>query len=628
MASKPIDSKTLTAEQVVDYARKSVTRGRDGTSKSIADQHDCNEEMAQYHGLPLSKENWHTEERNHGGDEWWAKNPEIGLEWGAVPGQPFRPVLSKIMHGVAKGNIKCVIVWSLDRLFRDVAIAKIMIDTLGEHGCLIFDRNGNVPIDSPESRANVLQTALAAQQYREMCAVNSPRGVNKLRERGKIVVTANVLGYRHVAKGRIKVVMEEIELVRRIFVMFCSGMTKVAIARKLMSEGIALAHDLYDTRSIRRTDDTYNLIYNKQINTILRDVRYQGRQPHEGQIWECPAFLIDGEPAVQPALFERAQELLNDNRRVSNNVSPDNYLAGLLKCGLCGQYLTVNPVKQKDGSIKKYWMSKKSDVQNWCTHALPTLTEPAMRHYTENTLLPLLMAELDTLRETLEGTDASAEIAVTQNQLKEKKQVFRDCIRQQFRDGRLSELTASILEEEHKEEVSALEARLQELEQIIRERAAMDVAHNQTTTVLERWQADSDEEKRLAIHSILKWAILLPSEDFASRAERRGKPVSTERKRSIVPPAGKVVYLTAWNTLHTAIVKRVPNPDPNLWQRVLGLVPATIEDCIGTCADLPNPAGLAAGLERSFKGRGFKYHPSEVMPGYLCEAKIAEFDVD
>ena len=633
MAAKLTDPKTLKPEQVVDYARKSVTRGRDGTNKSITDQHDCNQETADYYGLPLSQDNWLTEEKNHGGDEWWAKCPDIGLEWGAVEKQPYRPTLTKLMRGVVTGKIKCVIVWSVDRLLREIAIAKIMADLFAQHGCLLYDRNGNVPLDSPESRGNFFQTVLAAQQYREMCAVNSPRGVNKLRERGKIVVTGNVLGYRHVAKGRIKVVMEEIALVRRIFTMFCGGMSKAAIARQLMSEDIALTPDLYDSRSIKRTDETSHLIYTKQINTVLRDVRYQGKQPHDDKIhddkiWDCPAFLIDGEPAVEPALFVRAQELLGDQRKVSNNVSPDNYLAGLFKCGLCGQYLTINPLKQKDGTIKKYWVSKKHDVQTWCTHSLPNVTEPAVRAYTEAVLLPLLIAELDTMRETLEGTDVAAEIAVVQNQITEKQQAFRDCIRQQFKQGKLSELTANILEEEHKEEIGALETRLQELEQIIRERTAVTDAQDKTATVMDRWNGFSDEEKRLAIHSVLKWVILLPSDDFASRPNRRGGAISTDRKKEGAPPAGRVVYLTAWNTLHTAVVKRVTNPDSTTWHRMLGLVPAPIEECVGTCADLPNPSGLAAGLERSFKGRGYKYHPSKVMPGYLCTQQVAEFEVE
>ena len=406
-------------------------------------------------------------------------------------------------------------------------------------------------------------------------------------------------------------------------------MSKAAIARKLMAENIVLAPDLYDIRSVKRIEETHRLIYPKQINTILRDVRYQGKQPHEDQVWECPAFFIDGEPAVDPVLFARAQELLGDPRKRSNNVSADNYLAGLIKCGLCGQYLTVNPVTQKDGTIKKYWISKKHDVQTWCTHSLPNITEPALRTYTEHTLLPLLMAELEDTRQALEGSDVISEIAALHTQIENKTQTFKDCIKQQFKAGKLSSLTASILEEEHQEEIGGLEARIQELEQVARERAATANLQANTGSLIERWQTLTDDEKRLAIHSVLRWVIVLPSEDFSERPKRKGGARTIDRKENGAPPAGKVVYLTAWGTLHTAVVKRVSNPDSKTWHRPLGLVPAPLEECIGTCADLPDPAGLAAGLERSFKGRGYKYPPSEVLPGYLCPpGKVAEFDVE
>ncbi len=97
------------------------------------------------------------------------------LDWNGEPStdQPYRPVLTKLIRGVVTGKIKCVIVWSVDRLLREIAIAKIMADLFAKHGCLLYDRNGNVPLDSPEARGNFFQTVLAAQQYREMCAVNS-----------------------------------------------------------------------------------------------------------------------------------------------------------------------------------------------------------------------------------------------------------------------------------------------------------------------------------------------------------------------------------------------------------------------------------------------------------------------
>jgi len=154
-----------------------------------------------------------------------------------------------------------------------------------------------------------------------------------------------------------------------------------------------------------------------------------------------------------------------------------------------------------------------------------------MRAYTEQVLMPLLMAELDSMREVLEGSDVASEIAVIQNQIEEKKQAFRECIKRQFREGKLSELTASILEEEHQQEIEGLERRLQELDQIIRDRTVVMDGHKNTATALERWGTYSDAEKRISIQSVLRWVIMLPSDDFSDRPKRRGGSRTIDRKK-------------------------------------------------------------------------------------------------
>ncbi len=279
-------------DQVISYERKSNKR-KDGTTKSIEDQRTANRETAEEHGFTLLEENQLSEEPGHGGDEWWLGGGGTGLAGDDRTGVHFRPVLTQVMEGVEAGCIKCIFCWSTDRLWRDVAICKMMINCLGKHGCALYDRNGYINILTPEGRANVLQGAIAAQTYREQCAVNSPRGCRSTRNKGKTVVTGNVLGFRHVSKGKVVVVSEEITLVRRIFEMYVGGMSLTDICRRLMAEGIVLAPDLYPLHSIKRNEHTYDIIYTKQIKTVLTDCRYQGRQPHEGQEWECKDFLIE-----------------------------------------------------------------------------------------------------------------------------------------------------------------------------------------------------------------------------------------------------------------------------------------------------------------------------------------------
>lgn len=623
--------KTLVAAEVASYERKS-NKQKDGTSKSIEDQREANRETAEEYGLPLLEVNQMSEEPGHGGDEWWLGGGGSGLAGDERTGARHRPSLTRLMEAIRQKQIRAVIVWSIDRLSRDVALTKIMIDIMGECGCALYDRNGYCDILSPEGRASVLQNAILAMQYRELCAVNSPRGTRSTRNKKKVVVSANVVGYRHISKGKVRVIPEEITLVRRIFGLYVSGMSLTAICRTLMAEGIVLAPDLYVTRSIKRNAHTHDIVYPKQIRTILTDVRYRGQQPHEKQIWECKDFLIDGEPAVDQPLFEAAQEIMNGKRRVGNAARTDNYLAGIMKCGTCGQYLCLNPARQKDGTIKRFWQPKKHDVQSWCTHFLPNVTETAVQNYVSATLMPWLMAQVDEMQATIGGSGALDEIAHLQAQIEAKTETLKDEINGIRRTAQTENKNpgSSILTLQgmYDEEVKGLEECVGALEAEEIRRQALAVLNERTGTSLDRWENLNNDAKKLVIQSVLRWVAIIPSEDFAARPERKGGARSIDRKKDGAPAAGKILFMSAWQTLHTAIIRRIENPDSATWHKPLGLVPAEIDECLGSCAEMPDPALFAAGLQRSYDGRGYKYQPCEVMPGYLTDAEAPIHEAD
>lgn len=625
------NTEALRPDQTDSYERKSTIK-KDGTTKSLEDQRAVNLETAEEYGLPLLPENQMSEAPGYKGTDWWVGGGGTGLAGDDRTGARFRPVLTKIMERVEKGQLKCLVVYSLDRLWRDVALCKMMIDTLGKHGCALYDRSGYVDILTPEGRANVLQQAVRAMEYRELCAVLSPRGCRSTRNKGKTVVTANVLGYRHVGKGQVKVVMEEILLVRRIFVMYLAGTSLTEICRILMSEGIVLAPDLYAVRSVKRNEATHDIVYPKQIRAVLSDPRYQGKQPHEGAEWECKDFLVDGEPAVEPAIYEEAQRRLNSRRRIGNAARSDNYLAGLVKCGYCGQYMCLNPEKHQEGSIKRFWQTKTKDVQSWCTHSLPNVTEAAMCTYVTTTLMPWLMAQLDETQATLDGSAGANEAVRLRQEIAAEQVTFKARVKKLYAnaeaEGKDPAQALLTLQEMHDEAVACRETRLASLEAAaVRDRELVGL-RDRTASSLERWAELGDDQKKAVIQSLIKWVVILPSEDFASREKRRGGSRSTDRKIGGAPPAGRVVFLSEWNALHTAVIKRVDNPDSATWHRPLGMVPAEINECLGSCAELPDPAAFAAGLKRSYDGRGYRYHPSEVMPGYLTKFEPPTFGVD
>lgn len=610
-------------DKTYSYQRQSVAVG-DGRSKSLEDQAACNMETAEFYGLPLRPENQLDEEKNHGGDEFWAGS---GME-GVLGNNKTRPTLGRLVELIKSGNCLALVVWSTCRLWRSIALCEILVNLMAKHGCLLFDRNGPIDLHTPDGRNRLFSAAAASQHLREMCVVNSPRGVRRSRERGLVVASSHILGYRHSGRGRVRVVTEEIDLVRRIFRMFViEGMKRMAICRQLMAEGVILAPDLYEKRSVKRSKHTEHLIYPKQINAILTDPRYQGFQPHEGELHRCDAFLVDGEPAVSPQLFDDAQRMINALKRTGNAASPKNYLAGLFRCGLCGQYLTVNPMTQRDGSLKKFWVSKKHDIQNWCTHALPYVTEPAVREYTEQTLLPLLRAEADLILKAQDQRSTLDEIALAERQIDDEIKKFEARCSEVFGDSSLANASIAmrVIQDQHNARIDGLRKQLVELK--IKEASERDMPVD-ALEALDSWASLSDAQKRIAIHKLLRWVVLIPSDDFASRPARRGGSRSIDRKVNGAPPAGKIAYLTAFGSIHTAIVKRVDDPSTSTWHRPLGIVSASPAECLGSAADLPDPRQFAAGLTRSYVGRGYKYCIDSVMPGWSTQQEEPIIDID
>ena len=575
----------LTAENTISYQRQSVSK-LEGRSKSLRDQASVNLETAEYYALPLTLEGQWDEAKNHGGDEWWTGGPAVGDD------EKFRPVLTRIVEGIRKGTIKCVIVWDTSRLWRSVSICGILIDLMGKHNVLLYDRNGPCDISTPDGRLSIQNSAASAQHLREYAKVNSPRGVRKSREKGLVVVGSDILGFRNLGNGRIRVVQDEIDIVRQVFADYVSGKTKTTIARelteRLREQGVILLDDVNYKRSIKRTPQTADLVYLKQIDKLLRNPRYQGCQPHEGKIWECKAFLIGGEPAVSPYLFEEAQKRLEREKRVGNRGAPANYLASLFRCSYCAQTLQVNPVKQEDGTIKKFWQPKQHDIRSWCVHRLPSITESAMREYTEQTLMPLLIAEAEKMLSCRRETTTEDEIARLTVELDRIETSFNEKVALIFDDQDVTAAAPAMrtLSDRHAKHTKELKGRIADLKAkaLIESATANDskFAVNQ----LSKWDELDLEQKRAAIHKAIRWIALIPAIILLLEPSvELGRGIGASTKLEFHQRAKSL--LTAWGTFHTAIVKRIPKPDGTAFQRAIGLVRAEPDECLGSAPICP-----------------------------------------
>ncbi len=602
------------------YGRKSTKNDR--SQKSLDDQREACFETAAEFGISVTEEDWMEEEAGHGGDEFWAGGGGSGLEGDLQEPARTRPVFTRLMRGVQAGTIKCVIVWSLDRLWRSAEIASQAITIMGKKGCLLMDRNGFVDIASPEGRESVLINAVNAQSQREHAAVNSGRGVSRSRAKGKMVGNCNSLGFRSAGpkSGAVRHLPEEHEVVRRIFRLFYSGedekgpLTPDQIRRLLKSEGFVWTPDLHDKRSVKRTAQTRDQIYDQQIRRMLQDVRYVGKQRHDGQEWDCSAFLYEGEPIVSLELFTRVQEKIKAQSTGSKSTRNKYALNGRMRCGICGQALTVQTTQARgllDGSdgIRRYWMRREGRGYTWCNHRLSNIRLDILDAYIDETLAPLLLAEIHERGLDDQALMLAQEQSALQRELCEAERHYRDELPKYHRSNIDPDLLVS-MQEDAKNEIARLRGELRLV--MLRSTKMRDIV-----PALQDIKTVSEAVRRDAIRAVVRWIAVLPSEDFDVRDRRNVRPKDD---------LGDLVVLTAWGTYHTVHLFRSTDGDRH--SNATQLRPAKVSEMVGGVADFPAPKCFHDGLERSWKNNKYEWSPRDVTPGYTpaFPAREAEFD--
>ena len=624
---KPVNLAHLAPEATVLTGRKSTRN--ESSAKSLSDQRECAFETAAELGISVLEENWWPEAAGHGGDEWWEGGGASGLNGDQSSPGKTRPVFTKIMQGVQAGTIKCVIVWSLDRLWRSTAICAQAVDIMAKSGCLLVDRNGIVDISTPEGRTAVFSNAVNAQNQREQGTVNSPRGVLKSRSKGKIVGPNNSLGFRSAGHrtGEIVHMEEEQELVRRIFRLFYAGEDETGplpvgqIALRLMDEGYIWTPDLHHKRAIVRDANTRGVIYPKQIMFCLKDVRYIGKQLSYGEAYDCPNFLNNGQPIVPIDLFNCVQDKFRQNKRGSNAAVNTYALSGRVRCGLCYQPLVAQLLSMYDKSgvpfKRAFWQKRPGRPIHWCKHSLPTIQHVALDDYVDRVLAPLLMEEIRDRRRDNEDGGLEQKRSSLQRELEEAERHYREELPKYHRTKIDPEIFEA-MQIDAKQQITDLRARLREV-----------VSESQTfahaISALQSLPDAPPALRRDALRSVIQWIAVLPT-------------VITEGNKRLVHKdptnIANLVFLTTWGTYHTARLYRrcrdgrEPNEDGHHANRFC-LRPATLAEMIGGVADFPQPEQFYEGLVRACRGRWIEVSPEKMFPGYSpgSASKVAEFDL-
>lgn len=269
-----------------------------------------------------------------------------------------RDGLLDMIQRAKTGEFEVVIVEALDRLSRD------MEDLAGIHKRLTF---GGVEIRAVhEGAVNTVLVGLrglVGQLYREDNVHKIKRGMAGLVREGKHAGGA-AYGYRPTAddKGRLVIVPEQTEIIRRIFREYAEGRSPRAICYDLNAEGIAPPRGARWNASTINGNRArgYGILHNRLyageiVWNRVRMVKDPDTGKRVSRVNPEPDWHVHAAPEyriVKPNLWQAVQERAGRPiKHAAQARRPKRLLSGLLKCGSCGAGMSTNG-KDKSGRVR------------------------------------------------------------------------------------------------------------------------------------------------------------------------------------------------------------------------------------------------------------------------------------
>lgn len=370
-----------------------------------------------------------------------------------------REAFNRMIADCEAGRIDMIITKSISRFARNTVDCLKYTRKLKELNIAVFFEKEN--INTLDAKGEVLMTIMAAlaQQESESLSANVRLGIQFRNQQGKVQVnTSWFLGYAKDESGKLVIVPEEAEVVRRIYREYLDGASLQQIKRGLEADGIpngAKHTKWYDT-NIRQilTNEKYigDALLQKTYTVSVLDKK---RSRNNG---EMPKYYVEGchEPIIDRAVFLLVQEEMARRASLRSRDKPRTYsskyaLSGIVFCPHCG------------GNYRRVvWYIKGEKVNVWrCTSRLDSSAEdcPARTinesdlHDAVCTAVNTCWANRDTvipaLKENIEsvvGTDYEDEIEVIDEMIRKKQKELLDSGRDEAKIEAIGEKIVSLRE--------------------------------------------------------------------------------------------------------------------------------------------------------------------------------------
>ena len=279
-----------------------------------------------------------------------------------------RDEFKKMIRHCKKGKIDMIITKSVSRFARNTLDTLTYTRSLRELGIDVFFEEQNIHSIDPSSDFMISLYGSLAQSESESISENVKWGKRQSAKEGKVPFNCkNFLGYRKNSDGKIEIVPEEAEIIRRIYKLFLDGKTSGDIAKILNDNNIRTKMGKrWCTKTVQNilenvkykgdvlTNKTFrNSVTSKKIRENTGEVEQFYISKHHPAIIDDVTFARVHAELERRGALEKSYEKGRKTERGKYNSK--NVFNGLLVCGVCGMPYRRNYWMTPDHTSRPVW---------------------------------------------------------------------------------------------------------------------------------------------------------------------------------------------------------------------------------------------------------------------------------
>jgi DNA invertase Pin-like site-specific DNA recombinase len=262
-----------------------------------------------------------------------------------------RPEFTRMKEDIAEGKLYGIYVWNSDRAARDEIAWSELANLLRDNNVLLFDNGAKADFNDNNT---LLLYGMKSTMDAHFTRVTSTKIKAVLKRKANEGKFGGILkyGYKRKKNGKIKINIEEAEVVRTIFQLCIDGNGFKGIADHLNDNNIPTSYNkiggsykkdknLHGNKSnVSTMDKTDAKWVSSVVGKILRSRNYIGEKTYNDEIKEIPRIL-------DLKTFNKAQEQIDKRKNKHGKKSFKKYLLNdILICGNCGKRYTGRKVNK------------------------------------------------------------------------------------------------------------------------------------------------------------------------------------------------------------------------------------------------------------------------------------------